>query len=194
MKIRRVYGGVLVVAAFTLMTAMIILLSRPSAEPNISRPELVHAFDTSSGFRFRYPDGWDYSIPLTNLLYLAGPDALRGQPGPTFTVQRSLRLTAEEDTLEGALDTYLQRGPLRPDRFWDVVDETKPITFDGREALIIELEGAEGLDAPPLHTRIIIAYADNRMIYVFVGTAPVEQWDSYIPTFEAIFASVEILE
>src|SRR5262245_47630149 len=66
-------------------------------------PPLVNTFDKSpSGFTFKYPEGWEYMIPMQGVL-VAGPPAtlFENQPGPTLTVQRGLPISIL-GSLEGA--------------------------------------------------------------------------------------------
>src|SRR5688500_2102800 len=83
-------------------------------QPQFRQPtiELTNDFE-SNGFRFSYPDGWQHQIPQTNMLFLGSPEVLAQQVGASITVQRSIRLSGETDTLEAALDFSLERGPLR---------------------------------------------------------------------------------
>lgn len=160
----------------------------PASEP------LVNTFDKSpTGFAFDYPAGWTYQIPFQGVLVAGLPESLNNTvPGPIFTVQRGLTMGIAE-SLSGAIQMYLQDGPLREaGRFVVTVPETDT-TIDGRPARVIELEGAEPGDVPT-HTRIIAVEADSSFIYLFIASAPLTQRDSYRQTFDAILDSVRLLE
>jgi hypothetical protein len=155
---------------------------------------LVNTYDQSpSVFRFKYPAGWQYRIILQNLLMLAQNATFEGNPGPTVTIQRSFPLSASA-SLQEALDTYLNEGPLREDRDWDIIGEINRITFDGRDALSVDFEGRETPENPELHTRVVITKANNGFVYVFAASAPIAEWDTHQPVFDAILDSVEIIE
>ena len=66
--------------------------------------------------------------------------------------------------------------------------------FDGREALVADLEGRDAPDEPEYHTHIIATKAANGFVYIFTSGAPLADWGRYRPTLEAILDSVEILE
>jgi hypothetical protein len=164
-------------------------------QPQFGQPaiELTNDFE-SNGFRFSYPEGWQHQIPQTNMLFLASPEVLSQQVGASITVQRSIRLSGETDTLEAALNFYLERGPLRADRAWTVIGEVENITFAERDALLVSLEGTEIADTTPMHSAIYITRANNGLIYVFTATTPLEQWQAIQPILTAILDSVTILE
>jgi hypothetical protein len=155
--------------------------------------ELSREFE-SNAFRFRYPDGWQHQIPQTNMLFLVSPEVLQQQEGATITIQRSVRLAAEAETLADSLDIYLQRGPLRTDRAWSIVEDGHATMFNNREALTVVLEGAEVARTTPMHSEVFITETGNGFVFIFTMTAPQEQWTPLEPTLSAILQSVEILE
>jgi hypothetical protein len=59
---------------------------------------------------------------------------------------------------------------------------------------VVKLEGAEGENAVPMHSEIYVTRADNRLIYVFALSAPLDQWESVEPTFDMMLKSITILE
>jgi hypothetical protein len=197
MKNQMRYGIALLMIVIVVAGALFFLLQpqvgQDTEQQAIEQIELATTFE-SSAFSFRYPEGWRHQIPQTNMLLLASPDVLRLQEGATMTIQRSIRLSAEADTLEAALDFYLERGPLRADRDWAIVEAAQSITFDDREALTVVLEGAELEGTTLMRSEIYITESDNNLIYVFSVTAPQAQWDSIEATFSAILDSVTILE
>jgi hypothetical protein len=148
----------------------------------------------SNAFRFRYPDDWSYQIPQPNIMFLASPELSQAGTGASMSIQRSLRLSAEANSLESALNIYLERGPLRADRAWTVIGDTASIRFNGRQAFRVMVEGAEIIGTTAMHSEIMITQADNGLYYLFTITAPIEKWAQDEPIFQAILASVEILE
>lgn len=194
--------GRLLLAAIVagIVIAVFFLAARPvSAPPDeitlTPQPEpLVNTFDRSpTGFAFQYPDGWTYQIPFQGVLLAGLPESLDNSvPGPIFTVQRGLTLNLT-GSLSGAIEMYLQDGPLRTEGRWQVTVPEADTTIDGRPARVIELEGAEPGDVPS-HTRVVATAADNTLIYLFITTAPVAVAEKYRPTFDAILGSVEIFE
>jgi hypothetical protein len=181
---------VLLVILVVVAGALLYLFQPQFGQPTI---ELTNDFE-SNGFRFSYPEGWQHQIPQMNMLFLASPEVLEQQVGASITVQRSLRLSGETDTLEAALDFYMERGPLREERGWSIIDNAETITFAERDTLRIGLEGAELADTTPMHSDIYVARANNGLIYIFTVTAPLERWESIQPTLTAILNSIRILE
>jgi hypothetical protein len=183
----------IVIAAFFLATRPV---SAPPDDALLTpQPEpLVNTFDRSpTGFSFQYPDGWTYQIPFQGVLLAGLPESLDNTvPGPIFAVQRGLTLNLA-GSLSGAIEMYLQDGPLRTDAQWQVTVPEADTTVDGRPARVVELEGAEQ-GGTPSHTRIIATAADNTLIYLFIITAPLTDAAQYRPTFDAMLASVEIFE
>ena len=183
----------IVIAAFFLATRPV---SAPPDDTALTpQPEpLINTFDRSpTGFSFRYPEGWTYQIPFQGVLLAGLPESLNNSvPGPIFTVQRGLTLNLA-GSLSGAIEAYLQEGPLRTEGLWQVTVPEGDMTLDGRPARAIELEGAER-GGPASHTRIVAAAADNTLIYLFIMTAPVTDATQYRPTFDAMLDSVEIFE
>jgi hypothetical protein len=158
-------------------------------------PALPNQFeDSPTGFTFRYPEGWSYTIPMLGLLVSAPPQTLsQEEPGPTFTVQRNAPLSVYGSLAE-ALDLYLRRGPLRPDRQWRKISEIAATTFDEREALVVDLQGKENDASPELRAHVLATLADNSFVYVIVLTAPVEQWEQQEKTLWAMLESLKLLE
>ncbi|MGJ3239467.1 MAG: hypothetical protein ACFE0Q_12225 [Anaerolineae bacterium] len=163
----------------------------PSAQPTQS-VELTRQFE-SSAFLFDYPETWQYQIPQANLLFLASPDVLAQRPGATLTIQRTISF-ASSANLEDALNTYLARGPLRADRHWQAVTEVESLVFDTYDAVSILVEGSEQADSLPMRSRVYLLQAESGFFFIMTATAPVTQWDTVQPTFDAIFASMDLLE
>ena len=184
------YGLALLVIVAVVAGALFYLLQPQFGNVQI---ELSREFE-SNAFRFRYPDGWQYQIPQTNMLFLVSPEVLQQQEGATVTIQRSIRLSTEAETLADALDIYLQRGPLRADRAWSIVEAVHTTTLSGREALTVVLEGAEVVDTTPMHSEIFMTEVGAGFVFIFTMTAPQEQWTRLEPMLVAIRQSVEILE
>jgi len=178
----------LLLAVVIVAVVAAVLANRPSTPP------LVHEYTKSpTAFSFRYPEGWMYQIPQVGVLILARTDAFQGEAGPSFTIHRSSTL-AMEGSLEAALDEYMQRGPLRPNRQWQMLGEITPTTFKGREALTVEVQGSEFEDWPALRTRITALRAGVVTIYLFIQSAPVDQWEAELPLLDSILNSVELYE
>lgn len=165
----------------------------PGDNPVNETVSLPNTYDGSpTAFTLDYPEDWLLQIPETGTLVVAPESTLRGTPGPALVVRRSELLAAT--SLGEALDNYLENGPLRPNRNWEIVEERTPATVGDREALRIELAGSELPDAPRLHTRILAARAGNGVVYIIAFTAPQEMWDDTLPTIDAIAASIVIIE
>ncbi len=146
-----------------------------------------------TAFSFRYPEDWQYWIPERGVLVAAPPRTLAIEPGPSLTIYRSPELTME-NSLEEALNLFLRRGPLRTGRHWELVEEITPVSFQGRDALAVGVQGSDLADWPQLRTRIVISRADNFMIYIFALTSPVEDWETDSPVLEAVLGSFEFRE
>jgi hypothetical protein len=184
--------GIVIVAALVL--AVFVYDAQAPAMPTAALP-LTQTFDQSpTGFTLRYPEEWDYIIPDVGVAVFGPSEALNnGVPGPTFHVQRSFPLSVV-GTLDAAMDRFLQNGPLRnPDR-WHVVEAVQPVQVEGRDARTVVVEGADSAAAPPLRSRITAVSSDNTFVYFFIASVPVANLPTYEATFDAILASVRILE
>ena len=96
---------------------------------------------------------------------------------------------------EAALATYLERGPLRPNRNWTLVQDMEPVEVNGRPAVRVLLEGSEFADYPnQQRLQITATQADNGVVYFLVMSAPLDTWYQHQPTFAAILDSLEIVE
>ncbi len=190
----RIWAAIGVVLA--VLTAIIALFIADAQSTKTPAPlPLVNTFDDSpTGFSFMYPEDWEYMIPLLGVLVTGPSQTLYGnQPGPTFTVQR-IEPISIWGTLENALDSYLQSGPLRnPDR-WTIVAPVSITTLEDRDARIVELEGSDSASSAPIHTRIIATLADNTFVYIFITSVPVDHQNLYASTLQAMLDSVRILE
>jgi hypothetical protein len=181
-------GGLLVVIiAVALLAAR---MGSPASDDGLTR-----TFDDSpTGFTFRYPDGWQYLIPMQGLLVMGAPDTLNNsEPGPTFTVQRSEPLSVY-GTLDEALDLYLRRGPLRPDRSWTKLGEITKSTFAGRDALLVDIQGKENEVSPELRAHVVATTSQNTFVYFIVLTAPAADWAVHEPTLIAMLNSLQMSE
>ena len=156
---------------------------------------LVNTYDQSpTAFSFRYPADWVYFIPEQGLLILGPATTDQNEIVPTVTILRTQRLSNQVATLEEAMSTYLRRGPLLPGQSWMIVAEVSATTLDDREALVVELEGANRADDPQQRVLAIITQADNGIFYIFAVGASRDEWETHLPTLRSILASVEILE
>ncbi len=190
------WGARIAVALVLLAVAAVITVFVIDAQAVKTRPPVLSkVFDKSpTGFTLRYPDGWEYLIPMIGLMTMGAPETLyQNQPGPTFTVQRTLPLSIS-GSLDEALNNYLQSGPLRVTGRWSITAEISQTRLEGRDARVVELVGSDQPDALRLHTRMIATAADNTFVYLFITTAPEGEQARYEPLFKAILESVEILE
>lgn len=192
-----------------ILTGFGVLLLYPQPPPDISlepsievaTPQavapalpLTKTYDLSpTAFEFNYPDGWIVQFPQQGLMVVAPEETLRGTPGASMVVQRSVRLAAESN-LDTALDSYLENGPLRNQREWNIMGERDTTTLGEHDALRVELEGRQLDDAPLTRVSVIIAKAASGAIYIITFTAPSDQWDVTSPTFEAILDTMTIIE
>lgn len=175
--------------AAVLIGVMILMDEEPAAV------ELANVYDQSpTAFTFRYPADWFYQIPGRNLLVTASREIFSGLPGPSFLLERD-ELLLVTGSAEAALATYLERGPLRPNRNWTLVQDMESIDVNGRPAVRVLLEGSEFADYPnQQRLQITATQADNRVVYFLVMSAPLDTWDQHEPTFAAILDSLEIVE
>lgn len=185
---------VLLVAVIIIVVGVVVVLTRqPSTAAG--QPELALTFDKSpTGFTLRYPRGWEYVIPMSGLVVLGPPQTLYdNQTGPTFTIQRSDPLSVY-GTLDEALDRYLRRGPLRPDRQWAISGDITTSTFLGREARLVDLQGKENAVSPELRAQVVATVAQNSFVYIIVLTAPAADWEQQQPILRAMLDTTQILE
>ena len=148
----------------------------------------------SNAFTLRYPEGWQHQIPQTNMLFIASPEILSQQSGATVTIQRSVALTSTANTLATALDSYLERGPLRPDRDWQLMGEAVSGELDSYETIVSVVEGSEQAGTLPMRSEIYILQAESGFFFIITLTAPIEQWDGVAPVLAQIRDSIDILE
>jgi hypothetical protein len=188
MSRRKIIVPVVLVVLLVIAAGLIVSLSNRSIR-------LPNTFDDSpSGFTFRYPEGWAYVIPMQGLMVSAPPETLsQSEAGPTFTIQRIDPISVY-GSLDEALDLYLRRGPLRPDRQWRQLGERGRSTFEGREALVVEIQGKENEVSPELRARVVATTAANSFVYLIVLTSPVEAWEAQEATLFAMLESVRLLE
>jgi hypothetical protein len=196
MKVRGSRTGLIVglpLLVFLLITFVIVRDVQTPITPGGAAP-LTQTFDQSTAFTLKYPDGWEYTIPIAGVFLLAPSETLyNNQPGPTLTVQRTAPLSVS-GTLENALIEYLNGGPLRTPGQWRVTDPIHAIEFHGRDARMVEVEGANSSASPTMHSRIIVTAADNSFVYLFISLMPLTKVDVSLPTLDAMLATVQILE
>jgi len=163
--------------------------SAPTALP------LTKTFDKSpTGFEFKYPDEWEYTIPMQGILMSAPPETLNGEyPGPIFVVQRGLPVSIPGD-ISAALNSFLQAGPLQNPDQWRVITPEAETTLDNRPARVVEIEGSDDESGETVYSRIIATTSDNTFVYMVILTVPVNLRARYEPTLDAMLASVRILE
>ncbi|MBK9122087.1 MAG: hypothetical protein IPM16_03055 [Chloroflexi bacterium] len=180
------------------LLAVVLLLLLVSCSSSGSRDgeplPLTQTFDRSpSGFEFKYPTDWDYTIPMQGVLFAGPVDVLGGVPGPLLVVQRGLPISIP-GSLSGALNSYLEAGPLSEPDNWRITIEERDTTLDGRPARVVDLEGSEGPEETRIHSQIIATASDNTFVYMFILTVPASQRDRFEPTLLAMLESVRILE
>lgn len=170
-----------------------VLLAACGAEGPRVLPLTRHFDKSPTGFEFSYPEDWEYVIPVQGVLLAGFRESVeQGEPGPTFTVQRALPVSIH-GSVSGALNAFLEFGPLSTPERWRVVTEEHDGTLEGRPARIIEFEGHDE-GGPMLFVRIIAVEADNTFVYQFILSVPLEMRERYLPTLEAILETVKILE
>jgi hypothetical protein len=185
------WGGLLVVIGIAVAIAVFLAVTEEDAPPALP---LTNTFDESPAFSFDYPEAWQTVIPMQNLLVAAAPQTLAGeQVGASFTVQRSMALT-REGNLSTALDTYLRRGPLRPDRDWTVVEEVETATLNDHPALVVTVEGRDEADAPLLRSQVVAVDPAADVYYIISLSAPLETWPQDATTLDAMLNTVQITE
>jgi hypothetical protein len=181
-----------VVVILGLVAITSLLLKRDTPDDSLPLTQTFNASPT--GFTFRYPDGWVYEIPITGLMVMGKPETIDGnQPGPTFTIQRNNPVSVYA-SLDEALDQYLRRGPLRSDRQWHKLGDISRSTFLQRDALVVDIEGAENQASPVMRGHIIATTANNTFVYIIIFTAPLETWERDERALRAILGSLQILE
>ncbi|MFN8450103.1 MAG: hypothetical protein U0521_16350 [Anaerolineae bacterium] len=185
-----------VVAAVVLFALILVIFVRDAQAPPapVALP-LTESFDQSpTGFTLMYPAEWETQIPAAGIAIFGPAETLSGtEPGPTLTVQRANPLSVV-GTLDAALDSYLNNGPLSDSDRWRITDPVQTVQIDGRDARSVSVQGSDSDGAPEMHARIVITSADNTFVYFFITAVPVDKRDRYDPTFDAMLASVRILE
>ena len=138
-----------------------------------------------------YPAHWVYAVVTKGLLVFGESDTIAGgKPGASLTVYRQSALAAP-DTLQAALQDYLDRGPASTG--YKTIGEARASQLGGREALEVFVEsGAEASgDAPAMKGYIVLARASSGAVYVLTATAPKSAWDQAWPLFAIIIQSVQ---
>lgn len=182
-------------AVFVIVAIAAVFIRDAQTPPIPVALPLSQTFDDSpTGFTLNYPEEWQYIIPAVGVMVLGPPQTLfENEPGPTLTVQRTYPLSIS-GTLDNALESYLQSGPLAEEGLWQIITAIHNGTVDGRDARVVELQGSNVEGAPPLHTRIMATTSDNTFVYMIVTTAPADRVAAFAPTLDAITASIQILE
>jgi hypothetical protein len=180
---------------FVAVAIAVVFIRDAQTPPTPVALPLTQTFDDSpTGFTLKYPEEWQYIIPAVGVLVMGPPQTLfENEPGPSLTIQRSYPLSIS-GSLEGALDGYLQAGPLNGDGLWQVTLPVHETMLDNREARTVELEGSNAPGIALLHTRITATAADNTFVYLVVASAPADRVANFTPTLNAILQTFEILE
>lgn len=176
-----------------LFSILAVFMSGCDALPSENTVSLPNQFE-SNAFALSYPEDWQYQIPQVNMLFLASPEILAQEAGATITLQRSVALSSSVDTLSVALDRYLERGPLRADRHWELVGEIDTVELDSYETVLAVVEGSENVGTLPMRSEIYVLQAESGFYFIFTLTAPQDQWDTLAPVFAEIRDSVDIRE
>lgn len=184
-----------VAVVLILIAAGLVTILTWQAGISATSPELTRTFDKSpTGFTLRYPQDWEYLLPMSGLVVFGPPKTLNeNQTGSTFTIQRIDPLSVY-GTLDEALDRYLRRGPLRPDRQWAKTGDVTTITFLGRDARQVEIQGKENAVSPELRAQVIATVAQNTFVYIVVLTAPSAEWEQQQATLQAMLDTLRLLE
>lgn len=175
------------------------LVSQPSATPTTAPPTptpeptpigldaTLHI--EASGFRLRYPQGWE-TIQGPNTLSLA-PDTETLQatnPGEKLVVlidwtPLSVVTDEETDQAEARLSSLFQTSSEGPRQAGYSVGNTIPITVDGKMALYADLEAEGGTG------RLVVLLAPPHVVR-FLGQSLPAAWDDHKDLFERIVESV----
>ncbi|MCB9459705.1 MAG: hypothetical protein H6670_08650 [Anaerolineaceae bacterium] len=184
-----------IISGIALIVALAgIVLGLMNSQKAASGVTLSERFENSASIHFSYPAGWQFVIPEQNIIFLGSPEVLNQEIGASITIQRSLRLMTEVETLDDALTLFLERGPLADGPAWEVIEAARAIQIDGRDARITVLEGADIEGAERLRSEIAVTESDSGVYYVFAATAGIAQWPETEPIIQAILDSVDILE
>ena len=185
---------VVVVTILIIAVGLIVVFTRRSTDTTTTAA-LTRTFDKSpTGFTLRYPQDWEYLLPMSGLVVFGTPKTLNeNQTGSTFTIQRIDPLSVYGN-LDEALDRYLRRGPLRPDRQWAKTGDVTTTTFLGRDARRVEIQGKENAVSPELRAQVIATVAQNTFVYIVVLTAPSAEWEQHQATLQAMLDTLQILE
>ena len=190
-KIDYAIAGLVVVTAL-MLGALILYFQNDGSDGDSNGYTL---FDRSSVFTIEYPEAWVADIVQPNHLVSGPPETVRQNPpipGPSFSVLSRLAGLGD-DIMQGYIDSRLFREGSAQE--WELVTDITDITIDDTHAgQMVEAVGTISPGGVELHTRHIITRADNNVIYVFVLSAPVDEWDTYIETFDYMVDSLIINE
>lgn len=190
---KKIWIGLAVVLVVVVAGAAALFLTRPNNQANV--PPLTQTFgDSPSGFTFRYPEDWRPFIPMQGLMVAGPPDTLNGAtPGPSFTIQRAGPVSVY-DSLDAAFNDYLTKGALSPQRQWHKLSEITHLTLQGRDTLVVDLQGLENAASPEQRARIYATTSQNTFVYYIILSAPVATWETDEPLLTAVMNSFQILE
>lgn len=180
---------------FVAVAIAVVFIRDAQTPPTPVALPLTQTFDDSpTGFTLKYPEEWQYIIPAVGVMVMGPPQTLfDNEPGPSLTIQRSYPISIS-GSLEGALDSYLQAGPLSEEGLWQVTVPPHETLLDNREARTVELEGSNAAGLARLHTSITATAADNTFVYLVVASSPADRVANFAPTLNAIMQTLEILE
>ncbi len=195
MKLTR--AQIIIIVVVVLAAALVaFVFIRDAQTPRIPVAEpLTQTFDKSpTGFTLKYPDGWEYTIPMVGVFLLAPSETLyENQPGPTLTIQRTAP-SSLTGTLENALIDYLNGAPLKTPGRWRLTDQIHAIQFQARDARVVEIEGSDTAGGTLMHSQIVATESDNSFVYLIITLVPADDQAAAQPTLDAMLATVEILE
>jgi hypothetical protein len=184
-------------ASFFFGTLFLLVACRQASDPNVAKsatatPMAVHAYENELALDLLYPADWDFQIIRNGLLLFAEPQTLSQQEaGASVAVFR--RPPADvRGGLEGALQHYLDSGPLRSG--FEATTDLQASQLGGREALQVSIESESDEDELAVKGYIIAAETESGVVYIISATAPLEEWDEQWHAFKLLVGSVEFNE
>lgn len=162
----------------------------PGVTPTTPR---LQQYSNPVAFDILYPTNWQNVVVRQGLIVFGTPGATNltsESVEPSMLVYR--QLPNENLNLNEEFERFVELGPLASG--FEIVEEQQEMDVAEREGyrLLVRRDKQEELDAA--RSIIMAAQADNGLNYYFIATAPEAEFDLWRPTFELMFASIEINE
>ena len=168
----------------------------PTSGPDLSQGQ-VH-YDAESGFAVMLPDGWQ-AAKERGITFIANQQAVWESAAPNDPLVM-ITVGSLGDLFGGAVakarspDEVLMIGAGVLGKDWQMtVGAVKPAEVRGYPAAECAVQDGNDRRSPQLAGRCLVVLADNRAAVIW-AFSPVDQWDEFAPTYEAMLRSLTFAE